>query len=1099
MRKHFLILMLLTLLPFTAWAVDYSTWTVTLSESSSTYDGTAKTAPTVQLTKTGETAVTITNGSDGWTLTWSSADWTNAGPKTLTVTNSGTHTAPTANTATYTINPFNITGATVTLTSASAVYSAADVDFPTLASVTKGASTFTTNVTITGWKIKDGAAVTKYRNAGVYECTVQANGSNLVGTTTGTFTVNKAPVTVTANSFTGAKAITFGDAAPEAQYSVTYGGVLAGDKTDDVINPGVITGTVTYNTKFGDVAYVAGDEVKGKAQNYAIIPTITGLTSANYDVLAATVTNGTLTVNKKDIKDLTIQDIDAITYAANDNTKPAAAAIKLMFGTKEVAASNYSVKYYNESDWTGTDWGTATGSTTGYRNVGRYYVELTATGANYKGTNKQLWQISRAPLLIKTKGVGTEAANKKPYDGVLYTANNTTPLASSSDLIEQQGWLAGESTGFDYTNSNLQITLEPVDGGSADGDAGKYLMVVNVKSGTSKATVYPNYNVTFQDKGYYVIEKKPLTFAVTNQYISYSDENPFAADVTDAKAYTTVTPATPFAGMVGGTFSIKTYPTLNACPEATGTGDYDLTLKEGTAVIEQNLGGTPAVKKDKTSNFDITLTAGKLTIEGGVFAIIPDNVTDWTYGQTAPDITYEISDIRDEDDTPALRALIKANIKYDGDFNAGPHNAKIIVDKAAILASDYYKNNLKNKYSNINVFTANYTIAKRKLTKIEVKNQSLNSGVDKITDLVKSENTVVFTAAKLESEEEAYQLTPDDYALLQSEYKFVLNGVTFATASDSTTVINAATTNAKIGIYYVNSINKFKNFEVPASIGLGTTATANYTVGKLTLSAAVASVQLARAAITSAADVTAQMAAATTTSAYNVIKANAGHKVSKVTFTLPGHTMKAETWYSWVLPFATTVKDISNAFGYAVVDILDEGGLAGKADDVKFKLHMGDIEANQPFILKVYKDIKPEEFTATSPATTINFTNVTIINANAEVTDANGNKFIGTYSGKYGLESNEYLFRLGVNDYSKGGDKSSIRPLGAYIQFATPSNAHTIYIEEPDGSTTAISSIAADGEMIPAEGWYTLNGVKLQGAPTEKGVYINNGKKVVVK
>ena len=29
--------------------------------------------------------------------------------------------------------------------------------------------------------------------------------------------------------------------------------------------------------------------------------------------------------------------------------------------------------------------------------------------------------------------------------------------------------------------------------------------------------------------------------------------------------------------------------------------------------------------------------------------------------------------------------------------------------------------------------------------------------------------------------------------------------------------------------------------------------------------------------------------------------------------------------------------------------------------------------------------------------------------------------------------------------------------------------------------------------------WYTLDGMKLQAAPTKKGVYIMNGKKVVVK
>jgi hypothetical protein len=160
---------------------------------------------------------------------------------------------------------------------------------------------------------------------------------------------------------------------------------------------------------------------------------------------------------------------------------------------------------------------------------------------------------------------------------------------------------------------------------------------------------------------------------------------------------------------------------------------------------------------------------------------------------------------------------------------------------------------------------------------------------------------------------------------------------------------------------------------------------------------------------------------------------------------------------------------------------------------------MGDIAAGQPFILKVYKDIKPEEFAAGA----VKFNGVKIINGATIDTDANECQFIGTYTGKYGLngDGTEYLFRLGAQSYSKGGADSQIRPLGAYIKFAeaSPSEAHYIYIEEPDGSTTAISSIAADGEMIPAQGWYTVNGVKLETAPTEKGIYINNGKKIVIK
>ena len=69
-------------------------------------------------------------------------------------------------------------------------------------------------------------------------------------------------------------------------------------------------------------------------------------------------------------------------------------------------------------------------------------------------------------------------------------------------------------------------------------------------------------------------------------------------------------------------------------------------------------------------------------------------------------------------------------------------------------------------------------------------------------------------------------------------------------------------------------------------------------------------------------------------------------------------------------------------------------------------------------------------------------------------------------------------------------------------QLTSEQAAHAMFIfEELDGSTTAIKSIEADeiGGKKSAEGWYTINGVKLQNAPVEKGVYIQNGKKVVIK
>ena len=61
--------------------------------------------------------------------------------------------------------------------------------------------------------------------------------------------------------------------------------------------------------------------------------------------------------------------------------------------------------------------------------------------------------------------------------------------------------------------------------------------------------------------------------------------------------------------------------------------------------------------------------------------------------------------------------------------------------------------------------------------------------------------------------------------------------------------------------------------------------------------------------------------------------------------------------------------------------------------------------------------------------------------------------------------------------------------------------APIITVEDFDGQTTAIKTLNADqiNGLGTNEGWYNLNGVKLQGAPTQKGIYINNGKKVIIK
>jgi hypothetical protein len=62
-------------------------------------------------------------------------------------------------------------------------------------------------------------------------------------------------------------------------------------------------------------------------------------------------------------------------------------------------------------------------------------------------------------------------------------------------------------------------------------------------------------------------------------------------------------------------------------------------------------------------------------------------------------------------------------------------------------------------------------------------------------------------------------------------------------------------------------------------------------------------------------------------------------------------------------------------------------------------------------------------------------------------------------------------------------------------------SADTLRLVSRSGETTAIGTLdTTTGEVsFDSEAWYTLDGVRLSGQPSTKGIYINNGKKVAIK
>ena len=57
----------------------------------------------------------------------------------------------------------------------------------------------------------------------------------------------------------------------------------------------------------------------------------------------------------------------------------------------------------------------------------------------------------------------------------------------------------------------------------------------------------------------------------------------------------------------------------------------------------------------------------------------------------------------------------------------------------------------------------------------------------------------------------------------------------------------------------------------------------------------------------------------------------------------------------------------------------------------------------------------------------------------------------------------------------------------------------TVMLIDANDDATSIGELDTRTGEISFDGWYTLDGVRLDSKPTQKGVYINNGKKVIVK
>lgn len=224
---------------------------------------------------------------------------------------------------------------------------------------------------------------------------------------------------------------------------------------------------------------------------------------------------------------------------------------------------------------------------------------------------------------------------------------------------------------------------------------------------------------------------------------------------------------------------------------------------------------------------------------------------------------------------------------------------------------------------------------------------------------------------------------------------------------------------------------------------------------------------------------------------------------------------KASTVY---LPFSIPAANVSGGKFYTFTGV-DETTTPWT---VNYTVVTGDIEANTPYIFL------PDGTNGGKIVVDNGSDKISVCTANPQTTTQGEWEFIGTYDYIQWLLGNSRADEIGlvygfaaqdltvgttnyeVGQFVKIGSGAFINPMRAYLKRSATAGARTlsrgdaeslpetmtVVLKGANGETTNIGTIGLDNETGE---WYSLDGRRLSGKPAKKGMYINNGKKVIIK
>ena len=207
---------------------------------------------------------------------------------------------------------------------------------------------------------------------------------------------------------------------------------------------------------------------------------------------------------------------------------------------------------------------------------------------------------------------------------------------------------------------------------------------------------------------------------------------------------------------------------------------------------------------------------------------------------------------------------------------------------------------------------------------------------------------------------------------------------------------------------------------------------------------------------------------------------------------------KDGTWNTLCLPFSLSAEQIEDSpLAGAVIKEMDSS--TSLSNDGLLTLNFKNaqsIEAGKAYIVKW--ETKGENIV--NPL----FHGVTISNSSLVETESTDGKvkFVGQYS-PFTIDNdniNEILFIGSGNKIGYSKNPRQLKSCRAHF-WVQPNGfsagARVINLDFGDGITTSINLVEADDEDASVNGIYSLDGRRVKGEPTQKGVYITKGKKVV--